>query len=136
MSIRIKPKQYAELLYEITKGKTAEQIPAILSEFVLTLRKKHHTKYLHQIISFFRKIYNSEHNILEVYVESAEVLDDETSQIIKTYVENKYPSKEIVFIKKVSPALKGGVMVRTEDEMIDGSVLKNIIKFRQTMCIR
>ncbi len=136
MSIRIKPKQYAQLLYEITKGKTEEQIPQILSEFVQTLRKKHHTKYTHQIISFFKKIYNSEHNILEVYVESAELLDEENSKNIQEYVQKTHPGKEIVFTKKVSPQLKGGVMIRVGDKMIDGSVLKNIIKFRQTMRIR
>jgi F-type H+-transporting ATPase subunit delta len=136
MSIRVKPKQYAQLLYEVTKGKTADQLPSILSEFVLTLRKKHHTKYTHQIISFFKKIYNAEHNILEVYVESAEVLDDENSKSIQTYIEKNYPGQEIIFTKKVSPQLRGGVMIRVGDKMIDGSVLKNIIKFRQTMRIR
>ncbi|MEY3784502.1 MAG: hypothetical protein RLZZ230_824 [Candidatus Parcubacteria bacterium] len=136
MSIRIKPKQYAQLLYEITKGKTADQIPQILSGFVRTLRKKHHTKYIHQIISFFKNIYNSEHNILEVHVESAELLDEENNRNIQSYIEKNHPGKEIVFTKKVSPQLKGGVMIRVGDKMIDGSVLKNVVKFRQTMHVR
>lgn len=136
MSIRIQPKQYAQLLYEMTKDKTAEQLPEIMNGFVHVLRKKHHTKYRHQIIRFFGEIYNEDKGILTVHVESAEPLDDESDSNIQKYVQKTYPSKEILFTKKIVPLLKGGVMIRVGGKMIDGSVMKNIVKFRQAMRVR
>ncbi|MCA9357530.1 ATP synthase F1 subunit delta [Candidatus Nomurabacteria bacterium] len=135
MSVRIQPKQYAQLLFELTKGKTENEITLVLSDFVKVLRKKHHTKYLHHIIRLFEDIYNKENNILSVKVESAEPLDAEGDKNIADYVEKTYPGKEIFLTKKIVPQLKGGVMIRVGDKMIDGSVVKNIVKFRQALRI-
>ena len=136
MSIKIQPRQYAKLLFEMTKDKTEAEIASVLADFTKILRKNHHTKYLHQIVRLFEDIYNQEHNILSVKVESVASLDAESEKNIADYLQNNYAGQEISLTKKINPQLKGGVVVRVGDKLIDGSVTKNVVKLRQVLGVR
>lgn len=134
--MKVSPKQYAQMLFEATQGKSAENIQEVTKNFVFLLRKKHQLKHIRKILRFFNQIYNQEHNIVEAHVDSAKPLDEKSRERIIEYIQSNFPKSKPVLLEKVVPVLQGGIILRIGDEAIDGSVVKNLLHFKQHMRIR
>ena len=127
MNRKITPKQYAILLYEETKPLRREDIPKKTKEFFKLLLKNNNLGQTERIIKEFEKYYREKEGIREVKLTSAKELGSSTKSQIKG-IFGKAELKE-----EICPEILGGVILRSGDWMIDGSVRKRLADLKNKL---
>ena len=125
--------QYAKTLYELASGKDKSEIDSIAASFAKLLAKNNRLKMAPAIIEKFGNIWNRENGILEAEVESAYPLNDEISGKITKEIKEKYGAKEVILNNKINKDIKGGIIIKIGDEVIDGSVKKQLEMLKQAL---
>lgn len=120
--MRLTVNQYAKALHSSVKDKSENEIAGVTSNFIKLLQKNNQIKLAEKIIEKFSVLWNGDRGILEVGVYSREELDAETVEKIKSFILKKYEAKEIILNKKINKKIKGGLILKVGDEMIDASV--------------
>ena len=123
-------KQYAEALYEITKEKSDQEIDSAISSFVKDLRKNGKVKDLNEIIARFSEVYNKKNGIIEAEVVSAKELSGDQNSEVKTFIKEKYSAEKVIMNNKVDENIKGGIIIKVGDEIIDGSISNKLNKLK------
>ncbi|MDH4330511.1 MAG: ATP synthase F1 subunit delta [Candidatus Moranbacteria bacterium] len=131
--MKITQKQYAQALYDLTKGKNQEEIDAVVLEFSKELKKNRKMRMLGGIIEKFEQIYNAENEIVIADVVSATKLSEEQVANIIEFVKKKYKTKEAVLNQKIKKDIVGGIILKVGDDVIDGSVRGKIIELRKKL---
>jgi len=124
--MKITVAQYAKTLHESVKDKSQKEIPEIISGFVKILAKNNQVKNSGKIIDKFSDIYNQENGIVEAEIASREVLSNMLSNKIKSFVKEKYQAKEVILKNIVDEKIKGGIVIKVGDELMDASVSKQL----------
>ena len=102
---------------EIFTGKVSD----LSLNFLILLIDKRRGELIPSIIVQFTNIYNQYNKILPVGVCSAIELSDELKDKIKKILDERTEMNTVPSFS-VDPAIKGGIIVRIEDQMFDGSV--------------
>lgn len=131
--MRINVGQYAQALFEITQGKTKEQIDEAIANFLKYLRKKNQFRIASKIAEKFREIWNEHYQIFEVEVKSREELDSATLKKIENFIKEKYQAKEILIKTEIDPSIVGGVVIKTRGEVLDASVSGQIQRLKNNL---
>ncbi|OGI17846.1 MAG: ATP synthase F1 subunit delta [Candidatus Moranbacteria bacterium RIFCSPHIGHO2_02_FULL_40_12b] len=131
--MKITPTQYAETLYELTAEKSKHEIDGVIANFLKILVKSRKMKLAPEVIEKFSEIYNKKNGIAEAEVISREALSNELRNKVSSYVSNKYQAKEVVISNKVDESIKGGIIVKVEDEVMDGSVAKQLTELKNAL---
>lgn len=131
--MKITVNQYANGLYELTTGKSKREINDVIANFIKTLQKNRQLKLAEEIIAKFNEIYNQENGIVEAEVVSHEVLCNSLLIKASNYISNKYKAKEVVLNNKVDSNIKGGIVIKVGDKILNGSVAKQISNLRNTL---
>jgi len=131
--MKITVAQYAKTLHEAVKDKSQKEIPEIISGFVRILVKNNQVRNSGKIIDKFNDIYNRENGIIEAEIASREVLSNMLSDKIKNFVKEKHQAKEVILKNVVDKEIKGGIVVKVGDELMDASVAKHLEKLRSSL---
>ncbi len=131
--MKISAKQYAQTLYELTRDKSAGDIDSVIVKFIKLLKENRQLKMLAGIIKRFSEIYNKENGIAEVEVISRRKLSENQIDKIKDFILQKYQSKEIILKNSENKNIKGGVIIKVGDEVLDGSVVGKLIRLRKEL---
>ncbi|MFA5777096.1 MAG: ATP synthase F1 subunit delta [Parcubacteria group bacterium] len=131
--MKISNTQYASALYESAKGKSQSEINEIVANFVKVLAKNNQIKNINSIISKFRDIWNKEEGIVEAEVASREKLDRELRVEIEKFVGKKYNTKNVEIKSIIDSDIKGGIIVRVGDEVMDGSVERQLADLKKKL---
>ena len=124
--------QYAKTLHELVKDKSQKEIPEIVSGFVKILAKNNQIKNNGKIIDKFSAIHNQENGIIETEVVSREALS--SGLINKLHkLKKKYQAKEVVLKNVIDKKIKGGIVIRVGDEVIDGSVDRQLQNLKNNL---
>lgn len=121
--MRVSAKQYAQVLYDVTEGRSEAETEKNISEFLAYLLKSRKLKLAEKIIEQFGKVYNKEKNIIEAEVISRQKLDEALEKRVRHYVKEKYQAEEVVLRNIVDENIKGGLILKIGDEVLDGSVM-------------
>ncbi|HDZ54499.1 MAG TPA: ATP synthase F1 subunit delta [Candidatus Nealsonbacteria bacterium] len=123
MPNKIIPKQYAVLLYEITKDLRKTEIKEKISKFVGFLVKNNHLSLVDKIIGEFKTYTKKQEGVQEVELVSARPIGIKIRQRLINILnrENKIELKE-----KIDPGLLGGMVIKIGDTMIDGSIRRRL----------
>ncbi|MTI89645.1 MAG: F0F1 ATP synthase subunit delta [Balneolaceae bacterium] len=113
----VKPDKKAEALKEIF----SEQVGKMMNLFITLIAKKKRADILGEIVEAFVDVYNKHAGIINVEVRVAQPLDDNHTAKLKSMLEETTGKKVQLHIKEV-PELKGGLAVKIDDTVIDGSV--------------
>lgn len=113
----IKPTVKKETLVEIFKSHISE----LSLQFVTLIASKERSAILHQIASAFIREYNKYAGIIEVEVRAAKELSSKQIKELQKVLE-KSTSKKVNLESKTQPDLKGGLLVKIEDTVIDGTI--------------
>lgn len=127
------PKQYAQALFDSTQGKQQHDIDAIIGRFAVRLRRDGQIKRLTAIIAAFSDLWNRAHGIVEAQVVSREQLDAPVLADVQRFVLQRYHAKQAVLVERIDPAIKGGVIIRVGDEVIDGSIATQLKKLKKNL---
>lgn len=121
MAKRNTTKQYVVALYEITKGKHAADLSRVLKEFVALIVRDRKLKQIDKIIVEFEKYTKQQKGIVELEITSARKLDDTTIAAVKKVFGEKTEA-----ITNTDESLIGGVRVKMEDRILDGSIITQL----------
>jgi F-type H+-transporting ATPase subunit delta len=130
---KISPKKYAVALYEAAESVQKDELPEILNGFVKLLAKKNALKLSPMIIKEFIRYFNERHDILEIEVVSAKELNVNLENKIKEQFIKIMKAKEANLIKRTDASLLGGLVLRINDTVIDGSLKKQLSLIKQSL---
>ncbi len=131
--MKVSAQQYAKALYEVTKGKSEKEIDAAVLGFVKILQKNNQLGLKKDISKKFHEIYNQENGIVEAEVISREKLNSQLVDKLIRFIKEKYSAKEVVINSKIDEGVKGGIIVKVGDEIIDGSIEKQLNNLRNIL---
>jgi F-type H+-transporting ATPase subunit delta len=131
--MKITANQYAKTLYELTQGKAQDAAAVSVANFAKFLSKNGQTKLFLKISQKFSEIWNQKEGIIEAEITSWEKLSEDNLKKTGVFLKEKYTAKEVVLKNKVDPKLKGGVVIRVGDEILDGSVANQLKKLKNNL---
>lgn len=131
--MKITATQYAKSLYEVTKEKSQNEIGVMTENFVKVLAKNRQTKLAVKIIKKFEELYNRESGIAEVEVTSREKLSSELVDKLISFVKEKYDVREVIIDNKIDESIKGGIILKIGDEILDASVERQLSELRNNL---
>jgi len=123
MPKKITPKQYAVLLYEITKDLRKTEIKEKILKFVRFLAKNNHLSLINKIIGEFKAYTKKQEGIQEVELVSARPIGIEIRQRLISILNRK---SKIELKEKIDPGLLGGMVIKIGNTMIDGSIRRRL----------
>lgn len=124
--MKISIKQYAQVLYELTLKKSESEVNIVVEKFVKELAKNNNIKLASKIVDKFQEIYNKNNGIIVAQVTSASSLDKGYLEKIEKYLIGKYKADKVILNNEVKSEIKGGVILRVEDEIIDASITNQL----------
>jgi F-type H+-transporting ATPase subunit delta len=138
--MRISSKQYAQTLYDLTDGKSKQEIEKTARDFACYLHKERKLKTAEKIIEQFAAVYNKEKGIIEAEVVTREKMDEGLEKKIKHFLKEKYPpadeagqAKEVILKNSVGEDIKGGLILKVGDEVVDGSLLGRLGELKKIL---
>lgn len=123
---KVDTKNLAHVLLEMTDGKTEEECKNATKEFAKYLSKNNLLSSENKIISQYRSLYNSKHNILETTVTLLNRMPEKTKLELRETLKKKYKAREVHILEKVDARIIGGMKIKIEDEVWDQTLLKNL----------
>ncbi len=131
--MKVSNSQYANALYEAAKGKSQSEIDKIVASFVKIMAKNNQVKNSESIIKKFKEVWNKKEGIVEAEVVSREKLNLGMKNEIERYVEKKYKAEKVEIIEKIDKDIKGGIIVKVGDEVMDGSIGKQLQNLKKSL---
>lgn len=120
MAKTITPKEYAIFLYETGDVKACLEV----------LQKNNDLYLIDKVIKEFESYDKQERGIEEVEITSAKPLSEKVKKEILHTLHN---GKKVELIEKVRPELIGGIVVKIEDTLIDGSLKTKLARLNQSL---
>jgi F-type H+-transporting ATPase subunit delta len=109
----------------------SEHVGELMTRFIHLVAKKERAELLNEIVVGFVDLYNIEAGIIEVEARTAKPLSD--SQVKElTKVLEKSTGKTVELSTKEQPELKGGLLVKIDDTIIDGTIKHKLEQLEQT----
>jgi len=145
--MRITDKQYAQTLYDLTDGKTNPEIEKAVVDFARYIYRNRKLKLADKIIEQFGKVYNQKKGIVEAEVVTAQKLESSLAHKVESYIKEKYlaypayrtgrrqagQAKEVILKNVIDKSVRGGLIIKVEDEVIDGSVKGKLEELRKVI---
>jgi F-type H+-transporting ATPase subunit delta len=125
--------QYAKTLYELTDGKKHQEIDGVVENFIKQLDKSGQMKMAKNIVGKFGEIYNAENGIVEAEVVTREKIGENLESKIKSFIKEKYKAEKVVIHNKIDEKVRGGVIIRVGDEILDGSVRRQLEELEKSL---
>ena len=120
-------KQLAIALYKATKDISGKDLESVLSQFVRLLVAKHKIKSADKIIAEFEKYAKNQDGIMEIEICSARDLENKVVDEIK-----KIFGKLTESVQTVNKSIIGGVIIKTEEVIFDGSLRMQIQRLKNS----
>ena len=120
--MKVSVKQYAQTLFELTIDKSNAEVDGIIVRFVVFMKKMGDLKKSRDVITQFNNIYNAKNNIVEAVVTSVRMLDSNIQEDVQSFVRKEYGATSVILNNIIDTEIKGGIIVRVGDEVLDGSI--------------
>lgn len=124
--MKITTTQYAKSLYELTVGKSKQEVDGFVAGFIKVLRKNRQTGLVKKIIEKFSEIYNQQNGIVEAEITTRYKIQDTMTKQVEKFIKEKYSAKEMVIKNIIDEKIKGGIILKIGDEVLDGSVARQL----------
>ena len=131
--MKINISQYAQTLLDLTDGKSEQEILDIVAKFAEQLKKDGQLKNADKIMEKFSEIYNKKNGIVKAEVVTRYKLQDEKLKEIESYIKTKYEAKSVELVEVINEDIKGGIVIRVGDEVLDASVGGQLEKLRKLL---
>lgn len=131
--MQITPKQYAISLYESVDKKNNREAGDVIKKFVKVLINNNDISKFNKIIERFEEIWNKENGIVNAEVISARKLDNKTIKMLNNYIAELSCAKKVSAKQSIDKNILGGVVIRYEDKVLDGSLRTKLRELRVEM---
>jgi F-type H+-transporting ATPase subunit delta len=122
--------QYAEILYALTEGQKANDIPKILKTYLAFLSRKKALGKMKKILEKFEAIESDKNGTLRAQLVSANPLTDAEKKEITNVLLDEMKVKDIILSEKIDENLIAGWKIKTENYLIDGSTRGKLNKLQ------
>jgi F-type H+-transporting ATPase subunit delta len=127
---KISAKKYAISLYESLEEAPEKEVHELIKDFIKLLIRKNQINLIGKILLEFEKHWNEKEGIKKVEVTTSQPL---LHKKIITDELKKYLQKTIELEEKVDKEIIGGLIIKYDDILIDGSVKKRLAILRQKL---
>ena len=128
--MKITPRQYAIALLESLDGKkTSEKI----GNFLLILKRRNDLKLLNKILVEFEKEWLKVNNQVKGAITSATKLSEKTKDHVESIIKKVFKAEKVELEIKEDASLIGGLVLRIDDSLIDGSVKSKLAKLEREL---
>ncbi|MEQ9266096.1 MAG: ATP synthase F1 subunit delta [Balneolaceae bacterium] len=124
----VKPSDKLQALETIFKSSLGK----LVYQFISLVAEKERSAILEEIVNAFISEYNIYAGIIEVEIRSASALGESQVSELKKVLE-KSTSKKVNLDLKEQPDLKGGLMVKIDDTVIDGTIKHKLEQLEKTL---
>ncbi|NTW23044.1 ATP synthase F1 subunit delta [Candidatus Falkowbacteria bacterium] len=124
-------KQYANALYQSTVEASKKELPEIIEQFVLTLRKNNAIGKVDDIMAEFSKLWNAGQDLVEVEAITAQEADSETKHALEAYAKEVTGAKKVELNHRVSPEIIAGFVLRAGDQVFDASAATKLKQLKR-----
>ncbi len=131
--MNITAKQYAQSLYEVVKGKKDSQIKEAIKNFFRILVNNNDIFKIDKIVANFTEIWNREEGIVAAKIISARKFDNKIINSLNNYIIKLSKAKRTEIRQIVDKNILGGVIIRYEDKIIDGSLRTRLADLKNKM---
>ncbi len=131
--MKITATQYAKALYGSVENKSSQEADVLVENFAKLLQKNNQLKLADKVMEIFSTLYNADQGIVEASVVSAQALTAEARVGVENFVAKKYGAKEVVLTQSVDAKIKGGIILRVGDELMDASILKQLSNLKAVL---
>ena len=131
--MKIFAKQYAQSLHETVVDKSNNQIKDAINNFFDILVQNNDITKAEEIVKEFEKIWNMEHGIIEAEVVSAKELDNNIVKLLNGYIAELSGAKQVSLNQKINKDILGGVIIKFEDKILDGSLRAKLSGLKKEM---
>ncbi|MCE5244422.1 MAG: ATP synthase F1 subunit delta [Syntrophobacteraceae bacterium] len=104
----------------------------ILRSFISLLIEKKRVQHLDEIAEYYHRLIDEHSNVARAQIKAATELDDDIIQDISHTLENM-TGKRIVVEFQQDPSLIGGVVAQIGDLVLDGSVKRQLLNFKESL---
>jgi F-type H+-transporting ATPase subunit delta len=131
--MKVSIKQYSQTLFDLTDGKSEQEIVAVVTKFTDQLKNDGQFKNAAKVIEKFEDIYNAKNGIVSALVTSARKLEEVQLKEITEFIKGKYAAKEVVIKNVVDEEIQGGLIVKVGDEVLDSSVISQLKRLQNIL---
>ena len=124
--MKLKEAQYAKTLYALTKDKSPKEINGVISNFIKVLAKNGQIKLATKIIQKFNDIWNTGEGIVEAEVITRSEIEKGELRKVEVYLKEKYKAKKVIIHNVIDESIKGGIIIKVKDEVLDGSIANQL----------
>lgn len=131
--MKISTQQYSKTLLDLTDEKSEAGVLVVVQKFAEKLRADGQLKNSAKIMKKFAELYNTKYGIISAEVTSREELSKDALAEITEYLKKKYAGNAVEIKNIVDADIKGGIIVRVGDEVLDGSVGTQLKKLQNIL---
>lgn len=133
--MRITIDQYAKLLYETEKTTDEKEKKTLLKGVADLIKRNRDTRKLDKIENRFKILRKKESGLWEGEIVSKRKLEDKKIEAVKKAIakEKDISEKSIELINTVNSELKGGLVIKLENEILDGSIDGKIRRVKEAL---
>ena len=93
----------------------------------------HRFELLNQIISEFNKLYDEERQIVHITVITVSKLDEDQKQRLATVFAKRLGAKRVMINEEIDPSIIGGVVLKSNSRIYDGSIKTKLEKIKRML---
>lgn len=109
----------------------SEHVSELMNTFIQLVAEKERAELLNEIVAGFIELYNIEAGIIEVEARTARPLSEQQVKEL-TKVLEEYTGKTVKLSTTEQPELKGGLLVKINDTIVDGTIKHKLEQLEQT----
>ena len=127
--MRITPKQYAVLLYEMAKDKEKSTLVKAMRSFIELLARNRALPLLPRIERAYVQYYNAREDVLDVTVTSARELSHHGLKLLKDALKDT----NVECVAQIDPEVIGGAKIQVGDYMIDDTLKARLRRLKNQL---
>lgn len=124
--MKISVKQYAAGLLEALEGKKKDEVKDVLANFIKVLVAHKALSKADKIVAEFAKQMDKSQGLLSAEVTTAFELNKEGVKELEDYIKEFTKVEQVELAEVVDKGLLGGFVLKFEDQILDGSLKKQI----------
>ncbi|WKY47947.1 F0F1 ATP synthase subunit delta [Eubacteriaceae bacterium ES3] len=109
-----------------------DEMNGYLKNFLRLLIDKSRFEFVGEIYKDFRKQYFDYNNMVEATVLTVIPMEEELEEQLKKNLESRF-DKKVFLTSKIDPSILGGAVVYVRDQVIDGSVRKQLEEIKRNI---
>ena len=131
--MNVSNKQYAQTLFELTQKESEGNLDDVIKKFAELLRKDKRLRDVDDIIKKFDDICNKENGVIEAEIITKESLKNDLKDRLREFIKDRYRAKKVILKNRTDENIKGGIIIKVNDEILDGSVVRRLRELKKAI---